>query len=112
MQPWMARAQIGPDQPGPRVLATTEHDAVWDRQPGEDLYAGQRLTLTQGFAEITTTRGAVAILEAPVTIELLNNDNALRLHLIESAAHMRLLTMGVILLVVLRFSPRGLIPEK
>ncbi|WP_420863878.1 branched-chain amino acid ABC transporter permease [Algirhabdus cladophorae] len=36
----------------------------------------------------------------------------LRLHLIDSAAHMRLLTMGVILLLVLRFSPRGLIPEK
>ncbi|MEM9969207.1 MAG: branched-chain amino acid ABC transporter permease [Pseudomonadota bacterium] len=33
-------------------------------------------------------------------------------HLIESAAHMRLLTMGVVLLVVLRFSPRGLIPER
>jgi branched-chain amino acid transport system permease protein len=30
----------------------------------------------------------------------------------DSAAHMRLLTMGVILLVVLRFSPRGLIPER
>ena len=39
-------------------------------------------------------------------------DNGLRQHLIDSAAHMRLLTMGVILLVVLRFSPRGLIPEK
>ncbi|MFC3616513.1 branched-chain amino acid ABC transporter permease [Lutimaribacter marinistellae] len=39
-------------------------------------------------------------------------DSALRLHLIDSAAHMRLLTMGVILLLVLRFSPRGLIPEK
>jgi branched-chain amino acid transport system permease protein len=36
----------------------------------------------------------------------------LKEHLIESAAHMRLLTMGVILLLVLRFSPRGLIPEK
>ena len=33
-------------------------------------------------------------------------------HLIESAAHMRLLTMGMILLIVLRFSPRGLIPER
>ncbi|WP_438957205.1 branched-chain amino acid ABC transporter permease [Cognatiyoonia sp.] len=33
-------------------------------------------------------------------------------HLLASAAHMRLLTMGVILLLVLRFSPRGLIPEK
>jgi len=39
-------------------------------------------------------------------------DGALKLHLIDSAQHMRLLTLGVILLVVLRFSPRGLIPEK
>ncbi|TCL09426.1 amino acid/amide ABC transporter membrane protein 2 (HAAT family) [Shimia isoporae] len=38
--------------------------------------------------------------------------SALKKHLIDSAAHMRLLTMGVILLLVLRFSPRGLIPEK
>ena len=33
-------------------------------------------------------------------------------HLKDAAAHMRLLTMGVILLLVLRFSPRGLIPER
>jgi branched-chain amino acid transport system permease protein len=39
-------------------------------------------------------------------------DGALRDHLLGSAQHMRLLTMGVILLLVLRFSPRGLIPEK
>ena len=39
-------------------------------------------------------------------------DGWLRSHLIESAPHMRLLTMGVILLLVLRFSPRGLLPEK
>ncbi|MCT8160481.1 branched-chain amino acid ABC transporter permease [Pseudoruegeria sp. SHC-113] len=39
-------------------------------------------------------------------------DSALRAHLLDSAAHMRLLTMGVILLLVLRFSPRGLIPER
>jgi branched-chain amino acid transport system permease protein len=36
----------------------------------------------------------------------------LKAHLQESAAHMRLLTMGVLLLLVLRFSPRGLIPER
>ena len=36
----------------------------------------------------------------------------LRAHLLEAAAHMRLMTMGVILLLVLRFSPRGLIPER
>jgi branched-chain amino acid transport system permease protein len=40
------------------------------------------------------------------------DDNGLKIHLIGSAAHMRLLTMGIILLMVLRFSPRGLIPEK
>jgi len=38
--------------------------------------------------------------------------SALKEHLIESAAHMRLLTMGLLLLLVLRFSPRGLIPER
>jgi branched-chain amino acid transport system permease protein len=35
----------------------------------------------------------------------------LREHLLESAAHTRLMTMGAVLLLVLRFSPRGLIPE-
>lgn len=39
-------------------------------------------------------------------------DSPLRLHLIESAAHMRLMTMGIILLTVLKFSPKGLLPEK
>ena len=38
--------------------------------------------------------------------------SALKAHLLDSVAHMRLLTMGVILLLVLRFSPRGLIPER
>ncbi|UWQ51512.1 branched-chain amino acid ABC transporter permease [Leisingera caerulea] len=38
--------------------------------------------------------------------------SALKAHLMESASHMRLFTMGLILLLVLRFSPRGLIPEK
>ncbi|MFK7868863.1 MAG: branched-chain amino acid ABC transporter permease [Roseobacter sp.] len=38
--------------------------------------------------------------------------SALKAHLIASAAHMRLLTIGVLLLLVLRLSPRGLIPER
>ena len=42
----------------------------------------------------------------------MSEDSGLRLHLINSAAHMRLMTMGIILLLVLRFSPRGLLPEK
>ena len=42
----------------------------------------------------------------------LAQDSPLRRHLMESAAHMRHMVMGVILLMVLRFSPRGLIPER
>lgn len=42
----------------------------------------------------------------------MSEGNALKEHLIDSAAHMRLLTMGIVLLLVLRFAPRGLIPEK
>jgi branched-chain amino acid transport system permease protein len=39
-------------------------------------------------------------------------DGALKTHLTEAAPHMRLFAMGIILLVVLRFAPKGLIPEK
>lgn len=39
-------------------------------------------------------------------------DGAFKAHLLDSAAYMRLFTMGVLMLVVLRFSPRGLIPER
>jgi len=55
----------------------------------------------------------------PMSLELitlltsgLDDGSFLRGHLMENAAHMRLFTMGLILLLVLRFSPRGLIPEK
>ena len=36
----------------------------------------------------------------------------IRMHLIASAPHMRLFIMGAILLITLRFMPRGVIPEK
>lgn len=39
-------------------------------------------------------------------------DGALKAHLIDAAPHLRLVTLGLVLLLVLRFSPRGLIPEK
>jgi len=42
----------------------------------------------------------------------LNDGYWLKDHLQNSVAHMRLLTMGLILILVLRFSPKGLIPEK
>ena len=42
----------------------------------------------------------------------LADDSTLKTHLMDSVAHMRLLKMGLLLLLVLRFSPRGLVPEK
>ncbi|KPQ06679.1 MAG: branched-chain amino acid transport system permease protein [Rhodobacteraceae bacterium HLUCCA12] len=40
------------------------------------------------------------------------DDSALRTHLLTQAAHMRLIMMGLALLLMLRFAPRGLIPER
>ncbi len=42
----------------------------------------------------------------------LDETSAVRNHLLEAAPHMRLFLMGLILLLVLRFAPRGLIPER
>ena len=42
----------------------------------------------------------------------LPEDHPLRTHLLDSAAYMRLVVMGLILLLVMRFSPRGIIPER
>lgn len=39
-------------------------------------------------------------------------DGDLKAHLLDSAAHMRFIAMGLVLLLVLRFAPRGLVPEK
>ena len=46
------------------------------------------------------------------TTGILSEDHPVRVHLIESVAHMRYMTMGIILLLVLRFAPKGLIPEE
>ena len=42
----------------------------------------------------------------------MTDGSALKDHLLDSVQHMRLLTMGLILLLVLRLNPRGLLPEK
>ncbi len=42
----------------------------------------------------------------------LADDSALRSHLVESAPHLRLFVMGLVLLLVMRFSPKGVLPEK
>ena len=41
----------------------------------------------------------------------LDEGNFIRMHLIENAQHMRLFFMGLVLLLVLRFSPGGILPE-
>ena len=67
----------------PVATLTNTHNAQWAEgalAPGSALNPSQRLTLTAGFAEITTAHGAVAILQAPSTIELTHNPNAMYLH--------------------------------
>ena len=54
--------------------------------------------LGQWIAEVTTSGFAV--------------DHWFRIRMEDAAAHFRLFTMGLVLLLVLRFSPRGLMPEK
>ena len=40
-----------------------------------------------------------------------SDTNIIKSHLLENAAHIRLMFMGMILLITLRFAPKGLIPE-
>lgn len=42
----------------------------------------------------------------------LGDSSAVRAHLIDSAQHMRVIIMGLVLLAVLRFAPGGLLPER
>ena len=48
----------------------------------------------------------IGLLTAPLP------EGTLKEHLLDSAAHMRFIAMGLVLLLVLRFAPRGLVPEK
>ena len=41
----------------------------------------------------------------------ISDTNIIKSHLLENAAHIRLMLMGMILLITLRFAPKGLIPE-
>jgi branched-chain amino acid transport system permease protein len=41
----------------------------------------------------------------------ISDANVVKTHLLENAAHIRLMFMGLILLLTLRFAPKGLIPE-
>ena len=49
---------------------------------------------------------------AEITTSGLSPDNWFRICMQDAAAHFRLFTMGLVLLIVLRFSPRGLMPER
>ena len=41
----------------------------------------------------------------------MDGENPVRLHLMNTAQHMRMFTMGLILLLVMRFNPGGILPE-
>lgn len=76
-----------PSLPASVATLTSSDDARWDTpggayapSTGDTLVAGQRLTLTAGFAEITTNRGAIAFIQAPASIEFTDSPNGLRLH--------------------------------
>ncbi|MEM6504591.1 MAG: FecR domain-containing protein [Planctomycetota bacterium] len=78
-----------PNPAAPPIVAslTASYEAVWSAgsadgalTPGSPLRAGKRLTLMQGFAEIKTNHGAIAIIEGPASIELLENPNAIQLN--------------------------------
>jgi hypothetical protein len=61
---------------------TAQRNARWEAaslSPGDALHSGQRLILTQGSAQITTAQGAIAVLQAPCSVEMIGGDNALRL---------------------------------
>ncbi|MGR3434871.1 MAG: branched-chain amino acid ABC transporter permease, partial [Shimia sp.] len=62
------------------------------------------------FLWIQVEPASIAALE--FIVQPLADGSALKEHLLDSAAHMRLIAMGLVLLLVLRFSPRGLIPER
>ncbi len=49
---------------------------------------------------------------AQVTTSGFDPDHWFRVRMEDAAAHFRLFTMGLVLLLVLRFSPRGLMPER
>lgn len=73
-----------------RIVArlTDTRNAQWRGPTGDDieltqgdaLKSGLRVELVKGFAELTTNAGAVALVEAPAKLELLDRDNALYLH--------------------------------
>jgi len=78
-----------PELPAPAPTVATLTAAQGDQWLAEDgstrptvgdrLVPGQRLTLTAGYAQLTTAQGAVALLEAPCTVELTERSNAIRL---------------------------------
>lgn len=54
----------------------------------------------------------MGIAAVQLVINLFDPSEAMRQHLIAASAYMRLLLMGIFLLIVMRFRPKGLIPER
>jgi len=76
---------VRPTVPAEQVVVATLSGAQGARwydphvMLGDVLYAGEYLKLEEGFAQITTNKGAVAVLEAPCEIQLTNSQNGIRL---------------------------------
>jgi len=56
---------------------------------------------------------------APMALFLINfftshlpETNVIKMHLINTAPYFRFLTMGIALLLIMRYRPRGILPEK
>lgn len=78
--------ELAPETRVPVASLSAQQDALWQDdfdygtpEAGEALYAGRRLTLLDGFAEITTSRDATIVLQAPCTVEMIDSPNAIRL---------------------------------
>ena len=63
--------------------------------------------------------GSYGVEAAPIALFLINlftahlpETNFLRVHLIESAPYFRFLLIGIGLLMIMRYRPQGIIPEK
>ena len=66
-----------------------------------------------GITNGTAAANKAVVLDASGDITSgINDTNAMKIHLIESAPHLRLFIMGFVLLLTMRFRPKGLLPEK
>lgn len=81
-----AKTPVEVDAPSVVATISRERNAIWQSASdwdmpsvGDKLHAGDRLTLLRGTAQITTSRGAIANLQGPCAVEMLEGGNSLHL---------------------------------